>query len=89
VLDGLFSADLLSVGRKGSIVSRNVQVDSENYVYQIYVPPDVEKIKDTPLIVFLHGIRERGSGSLTYVHPEPANNLGGYRELRAILERAA
>lgn len=31
----------------------------------------------------------RGSGSLTYVHPEPANNLGGYKELRAILERAA
>ena len=31
----------------------------------------------------------RGSGSLTYVHPEPANSLGGYRELRAILERAA
>lgn len=31
----------------------------------------------------------RGSGSLTYVHPEPANNLGGYKHLRAILERAA
>lgn len=31
----------------------------------------------------------RGSGSLTYVHPEPANNLGGYKQLRAILERAA
>jgi hypothetical protein len=31
----------------------------------------------------------RGSGSLTYVHPEPANNLGGYLDLRAILERAA
>lgn len=31
----------------------------------------------------------RGSGSLTYVHPEPANNLGGYKELRKILERAA
>lgn len=31
----------------------------------------------------------RGSGSLTYVHPEPANNLGGYKNLRAILERAA
>lgn len=31
----------------------------------------------------------RGTGSLTYVHPEPANNLGGYQELRAILERAA
>jgi hypothetical protein len=31
----------------------------------------------------------RGSGSLTYVHPEPASNLGGYTALRAILERAA
>jgi len=31
----------------------------------------------------------RGSGSLTYVHPEPASNLGGYDSLRAILERAA
>lgn len=31
----------------------------------------------------------RGSGSLTYVHPEPTSNLGGYRSLRAILERAA
>lgn len=31
----------------------------------------------------------RGSGSLTYVHPEPVSNLGGYNSLRAILERAA
>ncbi len=31
----------------------------------------------------------RGSGSLTYVHPEPASNLGGYKALRQILERAA
>ncbi len=31
----------------------------------------------------------RGSGSLTYVHPEPASNLGGYKSLRALLERAA
>ncbi len=64
VLGGLFSADLLSVGRKGSIVSRNVRVDSESYDYQVYVPPNVEKIKDLPVIVFLHGIRERGSGGL-------------------------
>jgi SpoVK/Ycf46/Vps4 family AAA+-type ATPase len=31
----------------------------------------------------------RGSGSLTYVHPELAANLGGYKSLREILERAA
>lgn len=31
----------------------------------------------------------RGTGALTYTHPEPANNLGGYRNLRALLERHA
>ena len=31
----------------------------------------------------------RGSSALTYVHPEPANSLGGYRSLREILKKAA
>lgn len=31
----------------------------------------------------------RGSSALTYVHPEPADSLGGYRELRGILKKAA
>jgi hypothetical protein len=31
----------------------------------------------------------RGSSALTYVHPEPANSLGGYGHLREILKKAA
>jgi hypothetical protein len=31
----------------------------------------------------------RGSSALTYVHPEPANSLGGYASLREILKKAA
>ncbi len=31
----------------------------------------------------------RGSSALTYVHPEPANSLGGYQHLRDILKKAA
>lgn len=31
----------------------------------------------------------RGSSALTYVHPEPANSLGGYKALREILKKAA
>ena len=31
----------------------------------------------------------RGSSALTYVHPEPANSLGGYQHLREILKKAA
>ena len=31
----------------------------------------------------------RGSSALTYIHPEPANSLGGYQSLREILKKAA
>ena len=31
----------------------------------------------------------RGSSALTYIHPEPANALGGYQSLRDILKKAA
>lgn len=31
----------------------------------------------------------RGSSALTYIHPEPANSLGGYGSLREILKKAA
>ena len=31
----------------------------------------------------------RGSSALTYIHPEPANSLGGYAALREILKKAA
>lgn len=31
----------------------------------------------------------RGNSALTYVHPEPANSLGGYQSLREILKKAA
>ena len=64
VLGGLLSANILSGGRQGTIVSRNVEVSSENYDFQVYTPPDIERTKDLPMIVFLHGIRERGSGGL-------------------------
>lgn len=61
---GLLSVNLFStIGRKqGSIASRNVQIDSGSFDYQIYLPPEIEKASNLPVIVFLHGIRERGSG---------------------------
>ena len=33
-----------------------------NYVYQVYLPPQIRTGEELPLIIFLHGIRERGSG---------------------------
>lgn len=48
--------------RQGKIESRAVQVDSDRFNYQIYTPPAIENKKNLPVIIFLHGIRERGSG---------------------------
>lgn len=45
---------------KGSIESRNVRVDATDYDYQVYA---LANTKDNlPVIIFLHGIRERGRG---------------------------
>ena len=48
--------------RQGNIESRQVAVDAEDFTYQVYVPPQIKKGGKLPVIVFLHGIRERGSG---------------------------
>lgn len=63
---GMFSADLLKgIGkRQGEIFRSDVKIGAENFVYQVYVPPEAEKAENLPVIVFLHGIRERGSGGL-------------------------
>jgi predicted peptidase len=62
---GLFSSFLASTlkgGKQGEIVSRSTAVGSETYVYQLYLPPEVKTGARLPLVTFLHGIRERGSG---------------------------
>lgn len=65
VLAAMLSTDLLAgVGKgQGSIVSRIARTDKD-FDYQIYLPPDTEDAEKLPVIVFLHGIRERGSGGL-------------------------
>lgn len=66
MLGGILSADFLSnIGKKtGNIASRTVRIENENFDYQIYLLPDIETSKNLPITVFLHGIRERGSGGL-------------------------
>lgn len=49
-----------SSANKGSIQNRITQIGSENFNYQVYTPPGVENETNLPVIVFLHGIRERG-----------------------------
>jgi predicted peptidase len=58
MLGGLFSAGKNS---GGEIHKRAVTVESDRYDYQIYVP-QTAATESLPVLVFLHGIRERGTG---------------------------
>ncbi|MDQ3712400.1 MAG: alpha/beta fold hydrolase [Acidobacteriota bacterium] len=48
--------------QQGKIESRIVRVDSDEFNYQIYIPPQIQSEQNLPVIIFLHGIRERGIG---------------------------
>ena len=62
LFSGMFSS-MLQGGEQGEIISRELRLKNESYVYQIYLPPQARKTGEKlPLITFLHGIRERGSG---------------------------
>ena len=52
----------LSGGKQGEIISRPISVNKENYIYQFYLPPEAKTGARLPLVTFLHGIRERGTG---------------------------
>ncbi len=58
--------------RQGSIESRTVRIDSVNYDYQVYVPPQSRSEQKLPLIIFLHGIGQRGAGGFV-----PKTGAGG------------
>ena len=57
-----FLSSSLSGGKQGEIVNRDIFLGGEDFVYQAYLPPQTKQNDKLPLIVFLHGIRERGAG---------------------------
>ncbi len=57
-----FLGSAFSGEKQGEIVSRDIFLDGEDYIYQAYLPPQINQSTKLPLVVFLHGIRERGSG---------------------------
>jgi predicted peptidase len=57
---------------QGNIESRTVQVESASFGYQVYVSSQIQSGQKLPLIVFLHGIGQRGSGGFV-----PTTGAGG------------
>ena len=70
---GLLSAAASGRGeKKGSLEHRIIEVGDKKFDYQIHVPAQIEKEQALPVIVFLHGIGQRGAGGFV-----PAEGAGG------------
>jgi predicted peptidase len=60
VIGGLLSAG--GKGHKGSFQNRTAVVGADNYDYQLYAPANIQTQANLPVIIFLHGIGQRGFG---------------------------
>ncbi len=69
---GGFLSSAVSKSGQGKLETRTVNTDSKNHTFQVHVPPDVENTPNLPVIIFLHGIGQRGSGGLV-----PTTGAGG------------
>ncbi|HEX8352346.1 MAG TPA: alpha/beta hydrolase-fold protein [Pyrinomonadaceae bacterium] len=47
---------------KSGLLTRTVTVGKESYTYQVFVPAQLAGKRDVPVILFLHGIGQRGEG---------------------------
>ncbi len=56
-----FIASKISGEDQGEFLNREISLENDKYTYQLYLPPNV-KSETLPLMLFLHGIRERGNG---------------------------
>lgn len=59
---GKMFAGAMFSGKAGTIEKREVKFDSHEFGYQLYIPPQAKRENNSPLIVFLHGIGQRGTG---------------------------
>lgn len=57
-----FLGSAFSGEKQGEIVTRDIFLEGEDFVYQAYLPPHIDAGAKLPLVIFLHGIRERGTG---------------------------
>jgi len=67
LLSGLFAATGTTTAAnaqqaKSGLLTRTVKVDGTSYSYQVFVPAQLAGKRDVPVIVFLHGIGQRGEG---------------------------
>ena len=64
----------------GLITSRSVTVGKNSYTYQVFVPAKLRGQKNPPVLMFLHGIGQRGAGGYLPTEGAAAALARGYLE---------
>jgi len=63
-LIALLASSAIARKHETGFLDRTVSVGGETYRYQVYVPRDLSSKKKWPIILFLHGVGERGDDGL-------------------------
>ena len=72
LLLGSVSGTAAPADAQSGLLTRTVSVGDHSYTYQVYVPSALRGKKDVPVILFLHGIGQRGEGGFV-----PAKGAAG------------
>ncbi len=64
LVGGLLTAPVSARGQEAGVVTRSVKVGAAAYAYQVFVPTGLVGKQNLPVIVFLHGITQRGTGGV-------------------------
>jgi predicted peptidase len=74
LLSGFLAAgpDAAARESKSGLLTRTVKLGDESYTFQVFVPAQLAGKRDVPVILFLHGIGQRGEGGFL-----PADGAAG------------
>jgi predicted peptidase len=75
-----FTSPAYADGQTFGLLTRTVQVGNKSYSYQVYVPAKLRGQEKLPVILFLHGIGQRGDGGFVPSQGTAGTFARGYLE---------
>ncbi len=82
LLGGLlaFAAPVAAREQGGGLLNRTVRAATTSYTYQVYVPEKLQRNEKLPVILFLHGIGQRGTGGFVQLEGRTGALVRSYME---------
>jgi predicted peptidase len=74
------SAANADAANRAGLLSRTLKLGASSYAYQVYVPAAVQNMQRPPVVLFLHGIGQRGEGGFVPTAGSAAALINSYLE---------